>query len=213
MERLHVFFTMGKELKSGWVSLTGRAPGDTHPLFRILKPCDPNLYAEESIPMTQEVPKGCGSAIVVRRDGATVRSGVSVDVSKVVMKLKYRQSVFFDKFARVMPSDPRTLPVIRMHVYITNRSGKVSADGWVSLTGRTRTDMEPIFKITRECTIGCPEKKRLNPFSWLFRNRAEEKKTESTNVDGNCEELLVPQEQQEEQGGIALKQQHVVNLA
>jgi hypothetical protein len=190
---------MGKELKSGWVSLTGRAPGDTHPIFKIVKPCDPNLFAVESKPLTQEVPKGCGSAIVVRRDGATMRSGVNVDVSEVVMKLKYRQSVFFDKFVRVMPSDSRTLPVIRMHVYIANGSGMVSADGWVSLTGRTRIDKEPIFKITRECTIGRPEKKRLNPFSWVFRNRAAEEKAGITSTDGNSEKLVSQKQQEEHQ--------------
>jgi len=182
--------------------LTGRTPGDTHPIFKITKPCDPNLFAGSPEPMFTEVPKGCGTAIVVRRDGATVRSSVNVDASAVIHKLKYRQSVFFDKRVRIEPTDRRCIPVIRMHVYVTDTGGKVTTDGWVSLTGRTIADKAPIFKITRECTIGRPVKKRIDPFRWLFRNRAAESKelddTSEPPVNAESHELKMGQEGSED---------------
>jgi len=63
----------------------------------------------------------CGLAVVVRRNGATVRSGVNVDASEEVAKLKYRQEVQFDKMVKIYPTDKRCVPCERLHVFVIDK--------------------------------------------------------------------------------------------
>ena len=195
VERLHVYVQLPKkqnkagEIIEGWVSRTGRTKSDHYPLIKITVPCTIiERYNEEHGTAAYksqyaEVPPGCGSAMVVKRTGATLRTGVNIDASEIIATLKYHTIVHFDRIVRVDPTDKRCKPVDRLHVYYKDPKGWL-VEGWLSMSGRIIEDTDPIMKVrkpmaARDSKTGEIIQKK-GPLSWLWGNKKKSLSAEAT---------------------------------
>lgn len=97
-----------------------------------------------------------GKAVVVRKEGATVRNAIPVDGSDIVDKLVFGEEVFFDELATLEAPYLEThelVDVTRLHVYVRRNGSVVS--GWASLAGRTVVDHLPLLRILQPIP-SCP---------------------------------------------------------
>merc|ERR1711871_1882027 len=214
VERLHVYVQLPRrqreagKIMEGWVSRTGRTKADMYLVMKITVPCTiiekfnrengTAAYRSDHL----EVPPGCGSAIVVKRTGATLRTGVNIDASEIITTLKYHNIVHFDQIVNVEPTDKRCKNVDRMHVYFKDPSGWL-IEGWVSTNGRIIDDTEPIVKIRKPMPKRDPKTgeiiQKKGPLSWLWRNKKKDNIEEvSAAVDVRAIYLAKQRQEEEE---------------
>merc|ERR1719487_1009062 len=111
----------------------------------LTKVVPPTLPRQQSAPISSPQRVSTTNSIrAIRPEGATIRSGPDIDNSSIIDRLQCNEVARVLATQLLKPTDIDCVAVTRLHIQFERRAQTI--EGWVSLTGRTVEDHQPIVE-------------------------------------------------------------------